>query len=146
MFYDFAGQRQWKNPGVLPCVNLKAPHKVKEHSKAVLMPWWHHYRPDKVQRTAMIWEGVRGFLTRGQLGGQISHLSSVTSAGCICWRASSLVSHSPPATSASVSRPVTHPRLTTLHLQPTRTHTHTIHPSHLSEDEWWWVTTGESRG
>lgn len=52
-----------KKLGVLSCVNLKAADKIKKHSKAILMPWWHHYRADKVQRTAMIWEGGCGGLS-----------------------------------------------------------------------------------
>ena len=54
---------------------------------------------------------------------QISHLSPVTSVGCICRRASSVVSRSPPGTSASVSRLVSHPLV---YLEPTHIQTHPL--------------------
>ena len=68
--------------------------------------------------------GGGGFVWWRPIREQISHLAPVTSVGCICRRASSIVSRSPPGTSASVSRLVSHPFP---YLEPTHTHTLT-HP------------------
>lgn len=88
----------------------------------------HHYWTDKGRGQPDFRAGGGVYLWWRPIREQISHLSPITSVGCICWRASSIVSHSPPGTSASVSRPVSQPPS-----PPARTHTrtHSIHPSIL---------------
>lgn len=90
-----------------------------------------HYWTDKCRGDSWSLEKARPLCDEGQLGSKFHTPPAVTSVGCICRRASGTVSRSPHSTSASVSRLVSQPLLTSFTSGP-HTHTSTSSSSSLS--------------